>query len=457
MGKQFLNKNKKVAVIAFIISFIILMILYAMLLQHEIKMEKDRYRYIAENEANNISTTIDCVMARTNTLKALLQDHGGDTDFFNEVAEDIYNSVKDETGVSLKNFAVAPDGIVSEVYPLEGNESLIGFDFLDTGRPGNKEAKEAYEQDATILTNPFELIQGGIGMGGRSPVILHNGSERMLWGLVTVTIDFDNLVEELHLENLTGMGIDYTLSYIDENKNATVMLSGGEPGPDAIRKIFNVRNLTWELVLQPSEGWINIWYCIFVSIVILIVSIFVGIFTYMMLCLQESNEKLIRISNTDQLSGCLNRRAYVTDVSELEKDDRINNDLVYVDIDVNGLKQVNDNKGHLAGDELVCGASECLRECLKPYGNVYRIGGDEFAAILYATEEEYARIPGEVQAAVDAWKGGSENKLSLSAGYASRREFPDKDLYELVMIADQRMYDAKREYYEKNGIKRRKA
>ena len=457
MEKQIPQKKKKVAVIAFIISFIILMTLYVMLLMHEIRMEKDRYRYIAENEANHISTTIDCVMARTNTLKALLQDHGGDTEFFSEVAEDIYNSVKDETGVSLKNFAVAPDGIVSEVYPLEGNESLIGFDFLDTSKLGNKEAREAYEQDATILTNPFELIQGGIGMGGRAPVILHNGSERMLWGLVTVTIDFNNLVEVLHLENLTGMGIDYTLSYIDENETATVMLSEGEPGPDAIRKIFNVRNLTWELVLQPSKGWINLWYCAFVGIAILIISIFIGIFTYMMLRLQESNEKLIHISNTDQLSGCLNRRAYVTAFSELEKDGQINSDLVYVDLDVNGLKRVNDEKGHLAGDELVCGASECLRECLKPYGNVYRIGGDEFAAILYATEEEYARIPGEVQAAVDAWKGRSVEKLSISAGYASRREFPDKDLYEVVMIADQRMYDAKREYYEKNGIKRRKA
>ncbi len=71
---------------------------------------------IAKDEAEHIVTTIDCVMARTNTLKVLIQDHDGDTSFFDDVAEDIYNNVTDETGVTLKNFAIAPDGVVSKVY-----------------------------------------------------------------------------------------------------------------------------------------------------------------------------------------------------------------------------------------------------------------------------------------------------------------------------------------------------
>ena len=157
--------------------------LYIALLKHDLASEKERYSYIAKNEAEHVVTTIDCVMARTNTLKALIQDHNGDTSFFNHVADDIYKAIIEETGVTPKNLAIAPDGIVSDVYPIAGNEALIGFNFLDTSMAGNLDAKEAYERGYTKLTNPFKLIQGGNGMGCRSPVLLRNGGGRMMLDL----------------------------------------------------------------------------------------------------------------------------------------------------------------------------------------------------------------------------------------------------------------------------------
>ena len=150
------HKNSiKQAVLSTIISFILLTILYCISLRHDLSVEKERYGYIAKNQADHIVTTIDCVMSRTNTLKTMIKENNGDTTWFDHVAEDIYISIQEETGVSPKNFAIAPDGIVSDVYPLEGNEQLIGFDFLDTSLEGNLEAKEAYEKENTILTNPF--------------------------------------------------------------------------------------------------------------------------------------------------------------------------------------------------------------------------------------------------------------------------------------------------------------
>lgn len=107
----------------------VLLIIYYALVKHDLFSERTRYSYIAKDEAEHIVTTIDCVMARANTLKVLIQDHDGDTSFFDDVAEDIYKNVTDETGITLKNFALAPDGVVSKVYPLKGNESLVGFDF----------------------------------------------------------------------------------------------------------------------------------------------------------------------------------------------------------------------------------------------------------------------------------------------------------------------------------------
>lgn len=448
------RKRIAVSVSAAVISLLVLGILYRGLLKHELESEREKYRYIAKNEAEHIITTIDCVMARTNTLKAMIQDHNGDTSFFDDVAENIYNTVIEETGITLKNFALAPDGVVSKVYPLEGNASLIGFDFLDTSRQGNLEAKEAYEQGATILTNPFELIQGGLGMGGRAPVILRNGEKEELWGLVTVTIDYDNLIEVLRLDNLEGMGVDYTLSYIDTDGSRHLMNAGGTIAENAETMRFNVRNLTWELAVSPVKGWVSGFRIVFSSVIMLIIAGLIGLFTDVLLKLRENNAALLQLSNTDQLTGGLNRMSYGTVLSELSEKS-IRDDFVYASVDLNGLKQMNDTYGHMAGDELICGASRCLSRAFGEYGKVYRIGGDEFAALLHVKEDSMEQIIDRLHHFAKEWKGETVNGLSLSVGYASRREFPEATIETLIKTADKRMYDAKREYYQSAGSDRR--
>lgn len=165
----------------------------------------------------------------------------------------------DETGVELKNLAVAPGGIVEKVYPLEGNESLIGFNFMDPERPGNLDAIEAYNSGRTVITNPFDLVQGGKGIAGRAPVmIVENGAKR-LWGLITVTIDYDQLIETFKLDNFTNMGYNYSLSYVDSAGSETVMKQGGNISSNAVSIEFNLRNRsTAETVLSALVG-MSLW------------------------------------------------------------------------------------------------------------------------------------------------------------------------------------------------------
>ncbi len=429
------------------------MMLYSVMLRGYIADEKERYGYIAKNEAEHIITTIDCVMSRTNTLKTMIREYDGDTSWFDDVAEDLYTAVKDETGVSLKNFAVAPDGVVSDVYPLNGNESLIGFDFLDTSLTGNLEAKEAYENGSTILTNPFELIQGGIGMGGRAPVALRNGETGSFWGLVTVTIDFDNLIDVLGLDNLQGMGVDYSLSYIDPDGNEQFMHGVGELGKNTVKTQFNVRNLTWVIEVEPSKGWFSVWNITLALLIILLLSCFAGLLTYMMIQLRERNEILLSMSTTDSMTGCNNRRAYEEKILELSKNG-VDKDFVYVSADVNGLKQVNDKLGHLAGDKLLSGTTFCMNTGFGPYGSVYRIGGDEFVALIHADDKTLAEIMEKEHTMVDGWKGYSVDQLSVSFGYASHSEFPEQTIGELIKTADKMMYAAKNEYYKTHDRRR---
>lgn len=174
----------------------------------------------------------------------------------------------------------------------------------------------------------------------------------------------------------------------------------------------------------------------------------------MMYELHESNALLLRLSTTDALTGCYNRRAYEEKIRELSLQGMVD-DLVYVSADLNGLKHTNDTLGHTAGDELLSGATLCLQKGLGPHGSLYRIGGDEFAALIRVKEESLDGVLDNLNSIVDSWKGHSVDELSVSVGYASHREFPDMTIEELGRIADQKMYEAKKEYYQKHDRRRR--
>jgi hypothetical protein len=126
--KKVAKRKTITAVIVGIITLIILSAVSLSMLRHDIEQTKVKYRYIAENEADHIVTIIDCIMARTNTLKALVQDHHGDITFFDDVAENVYESVREETGVRLNADATAVTAVnvdtdESSIYDLQGRRT----------------------------------------------------------------------------------------------------------------------------------------------------------------------------------------------------------------------------------------------------------------------------------------------------------------------------------------------
>ncbi len=74
-----LKKSMKKAVLAALISFLLLTIFYVIMLRHELTGDQERYGYIARNQAEHITMTVDCVMSRTNTLKTMVKENQGDT------------------------------------------------------------------------------------------------------------------------------------------------------------------------------------------------------------------------------------------------------------------------------------------------------------------------------------------------------------------------------------------
>ena len=178
------------------------------------------------------------------------------------------------------------------------------------------------------------------------------------------------------------------------------------------------------------------------------------IYTIQNIASQKQKEKqLIRISMTDELTGLNNRRCYDADI-EVFKEKGLEKDFVVFSVDVNGLKESNDSKGHIAGDELLIATAKCLTTAIGSLGKVYRTGGDEF--IVIAKTDAPGELAERIKRESSAWHGAYGEELSLSVGYASHIEHPDADVHGLEVLADQMMYREKARHYRIPGVDRRR-
>ncbi|MCR5596381.1 MAG: diguanylate cyclase [Lachnospiraceae bacterium] len=168
---------------------------------------------------------------------------------------------------------------------------------------------------------------------------------------------------------------------------------------------------------------------------------------------KRREENLIRISLTDDMTRLYNRRCYDEDLIEIRKD-ALSEEFVLFSVDVNGLKTVNDTKGHIAGDELIKGAADCLALSVGSKGKVYRTGGDEFMAIVYSSDPEELRR--SILDKAKEWHGIYSDEMTMSVGYASHKDNPAASVDDLEHMSDKDMYLEKEKFYKERGIERRK-
>ena len=169
---------------------------------------------------------------------------------------------------------------------------------------------------------------------------------------------------------------------------------------------------------------------------------------------KKNEEILVKKTLVDELTGLYNRRAYEEDVLEYNAAS-LSDEFVYASIDVNGLKVVNDEIGHAAGDELLKGAADCMIKAFGSYGKVYRIGGDEFVSIFFANKSQLESIMDDLESITDKWSGELVSSLSVSVGYVTKEEREGQNIVDIAKIADKKMYQAKAAYYARKGIDRR--
>jgi diguanylate cyclase (GGDEF)-like protein len=162
----------------------------------------------------------------------------------------------------------------------------------------------------------------------------------------------------------------------------------------------------------------------------------------------EERAALSRLSQTDALTGLLNRRGFEARLKEAIAAARIANGggaLIYVDLD--NFKQINDRYGHAQGDAALRAAAELLRRSFRAGDLVARVGGDEFAAWMESVDADEALRRGQklvaAAAALQRFAPDADKKLGFSIGIAGLRPGREMNDADLIALADRAMYQVK--------------
>ena len=236
-----------------LITFLAAFFIGVFLLYNLEKDEKTTGKYMAQITENRVKARLD----QYSMLSALLGNYISagenlDENTFSELAEKIPN----EDGV-IKAFELAPEGIVTDIYPKQGNEGAFGLDMLQE-HERKKDAVLAKESGKYTLGGPYQLKQGGTGALLFNPVYQDNNSDDGgFWGLVILVIDWNRFIGEINLDYLSDADFCYRIWTYDRDSSDRIILAESQGDmPDNILTVeCAVPNNTWYFDIIPSEGW----------------------------------------------------------------------------------------------------------------------------------------------------------------------------------------------------------
>lgn len=176
------------------------------------------------------------------------------------------------------------------------------------------------------------------------------------------------------------------------------------------------------LLIYWRVGGLHYRNCMLVGILLFTLTQCAYIVAHYIRVLQEDRIKISesriheQMAMFDTLTGLPNRRSFEKKIEEIEADSAATKDVVLVMLDLNGLKRVNDQYGHSAGDDLIVSAANVIRVTYGLYGTCYRIGGDEFVAILEAPPISMFSLDDQLEKNIAKRNANSQWALSIAKG-----------------------------------------
>ena len=228
----------------------------------------------------------------TNTFEQIVISENGKISMFSKVAE---NMMADY----VQSIQIAPDGVVTEIYPEAGNES--GKIDLIHDKERGKISCYARDNDVITMQGPFSLKQGGTGIAVRNPVYVEQkNGERTFWGFTIVIIRVPDIFAD-SIKSLTDFSYEYKLSKSIAPWDETYeeVYGSGVEMIDPVTYTFELGDSQWVLEVMPENGWnsneklYRLWGC-----GLLIVLLLTG-FVFMIMLLhrtQESENTVVKLN-----------------------------------------------------------------------------------------------------------------------------------------------------------------
>ncbi len=348
--------------------------------------EQSRYAALVSAKAEAIERRLTETLMATRMLEVQIRIHKGNRDGFENYAKEILFTVP---GVS--NIQLAPDGVITDIYPLAGNEKAIGHDILKDDRRRD-EARKAVSTHKMTLAGPFSLVQGGVAVIGRQPVFIPDGDTERFWGFASALIHLDSLLDVADFIELENQGYAYELTYseIGTNKVKTISRSNDSLGELWYQEEIQVPNNIWILRIGRSIGQEDTHsFMMQMLLGLLTIATFAISFhlfrqpEYLRLQIKTLSRKVNRQQATDPLTELPNRQQFFDQIQAFHSqlpNQTTPSALMFIDLD--NFKVINDELGHKTGDQILCQVAQRLKAMTRETDLSARIGGDEFAILL---------------------------------------------------------------------------
>ena len=327
---------------------------------------------------------------------------------------------------SIESVQLAPNGVVTDIYPANGNEA--GKIDLIHDKDRGKISCYARDNHTIITQGPFKLKQGEYGIAVRNPVYLKdkNGHE-YFWGFTIVILRVPDIFSD-SISALSNFGYEYKISKTDAPWSDTykvVYQSDGQIN-HPVTYTFTIGDETWKFEITPENGWRNNSLLMIISGIFLTISLLLAVLTRVWLVAKERKNKYQILARTDSLTNIYNRYGF-DELAEKIISKNPQTHFVAALLDIDDFKFINDIYGHGYGDK----ALKCLADSMKAFfpsdAILGRNGGDEFCVLLpnYTFEEAEAQLQQFTSLPKTFSCRGREQQFYISLGYA---EYPSPGL-----------------------------
>ena len=350
---------------------------------------------------------------------------------------------------SIESVQLAPNGVVTDIYPSAGNEA--GKIDLLHDKDRGKISCYARDNHTIITQGPFKLKQGGSGIAVRNPVFLkdENGLE-YFWGFTIVVLRVPDIFSDA-VSALSSFGYEYRISKTDAPWSDTynIVSQSNDSLINPVSYTFTIGKETWMFEVALQGGWRNNLLITKTSVILTANVILLSVLTCVWLTSKENKNRFQILAHTDSLTNIYNRYGFDELAAKMiAKNPKTH--FVAALFDIDDFKFINDIYGHGYGDKALKRLADSMKAFFPSDAILGRNGGDEFCVLLpnYTFEEAEAQLQQFTSLPKTFSCRGREQQFYISLGYAEYPTFASS-LSQLMRCADAALYEIK--LHGKNG------